>query len=160
MSALPCCLNSSLLNLALALELERNDIHKKNIELIELYREKQRKAAQTEELYTKLKRKVMMSRVHTAATDTANQTVNAISGLRSAGPSAGMSAREHQKYSIRPLQRYEDRFPVDQNGVEQLHSHQRSGSNSNHSAIDDSIAMPPPNRPSGVRTGEQSSVSV
>jgi len=131
----------------IALQLEKQDVQKKNMQLVEMYNEKKAKAAQNEQLYNKLKARVMLGRVQTAATATADQ-MSAMAGRdHGGGINSGGHGTTSHPFPIQPLQRHQERFPVDQNGVEQLHTHQRSGSGSNNSAADDAMAMPPPGRP-------------
>lgn len=60
---------------------EQKALQQKNLELIEMYREKSKKQAQTQHLYDTLKKRVMTSQVQTAASDSVAQAVNSISAL-------------------------------------------------------------------------------
>lgn len=114
-------------------------LQQKNSDLLKLYGEKSRKHQQTQHLYETLKKRYMINNVQTAASEHVNQTLQAInsqsrpetySGMPDMtvhGPSDGDSYRPHMLQSA--------------NGVEKLHTHQRSGSSNHGSEIG---AMPPP----------------
>jgi E3 ubiquitin-protein ligase CCNP1IP1 len=125
------------------LTIDSHSLQQKNSELIDLYHEKSKKQAQTQHLYDTLKKRILMSQVETAASDnvvptfkstgsgTRPETVNGISFAQAGG--LGVNAvGERQSRSI----------PVNKNGVEQLHRHQRHGSSSQ--TCGDVAAMPPP----------------
>lgn len=114
-------------------------LHQKNNELITLYKEKNRKHQQTQHLYDALKKRVLMGNVQSAASENFNHTLQSInsqarpetySGMPNIG-AAGPSGSHHQRPQMRQFD----------NGVEQLHTHQRSGSSNRGS---DQGAMPPP----------------
>lgn len=132
-----------------ALQIEKTDLHKKNEELYRMYTEKMKKHQQTQHLYDTLKKRILMSQVQTAASDTANRTVNSLTSA--ARPStftgAGMPSARRSMPEIGD--RLQHDTLLDANGMEMLHTHQRSGSASNHSA--DALVMPPPGRPGGQR---------
>ena len=150
---------NSRLTWRVALQVEKDDVHKKNKQLIEMYQDKKAKATQNEELYNRLKSRVMASRVQTAAQSAANQ-MSAMAGMNSLGHGNDVRSVGHgligQQFPIKPLRRHQERFPVDQNSMEQLHTRQRSGSGSNNGGVDDTMAMPPPRRAgAGFSNGEQ-----
>jgi E3 ubiquitin-protein ligase CCNP1IP1 len=55
------------------LQVDHKTLQQKNAELVEMYREKSKKQAQTQHLYDTLKKRVMTSQVQTAASDTVAQ---------------------------------------------------------------------------------------
>jgi E3 ubiquitin-protein ligase CCNP1IP1 len=55
--------------------MDRDEIRKKYDELLQTYREKNRKLLQTQELYDKLKRKAMLGQVQDAAEDAVESTL-------------------------------------------------------------------------------------
>src|SRR3954453_10138271 len=57
------------------MQLDQEDLKRKNDELAEAFREKNRKYLQTQELYNKLKRRTLLSEFQTAATDTVNEAL-------------------------------------------------------------------------------------
>lgn len=113
------------------LQIEKADLHKKNEELHRMYTEKTKKHQQTQHLYDTLKKRILMSQVQTAASDTVNRTVDSL------------TSTSHPNTFARP---------------EMLHTHQRSGSASNHSG--DALVMPPPDRPRGSHRPRKSIVSL
>jgi len=126
------------------MELNQQQLHKKNQELVEMYREKCKKHAQMTNLYNLLKNRAMRSQMQTAASDTVSNTLNSLPGTRN----------EPLTTSHTPSRPPHNQYPVDQEGVEQLHRYQRSGSGSSRGANrrDESSMMPPPQiRPGGPR---------
>ena len=110
-----------------------------------MYREKSKKHATTQQLYDTLKKKILMSRVETAASDNVAQALKSMSN--SASPdtfNVDRFGRSTAQDVTIPRQTQSNHIPINENGVEQLHRHQRNGSGSQHSA--DAAAMPPPDR--------------
>ena len=108
-----------------------------------MYREKSKKHAQTQHLYDTLKKRILMSQVETAASDNVTQTLKTMSSGTRPGTFNGIGfARSGVHGTNTPLERQSNRIPVNENGVEQLHRHQRQGSGSQASG--DMAAMPPP----------------
>ena len=103
---------------------ELKNAQQKNVELIELYKEKNRKHQQTQHLYDALKKKVMMGQVHTAASENANHTLQSINASTRPGTHSGISNMNLQA----PLGNHHRRSQVALFENEQLHPHQRSGS--------------------------------
>jgi E3 ubiquitin-protein ligase CCNP1IP1 len=56
---------------------DQDNLRRKNEELAQAFRDKSRKHSQTQELYDKLKRRVMLGQVQNAASDAVNHTINA-----------------------------------------------------------------------------------
>jgi len=74
---------ASLLNARKGLQVDQEHLKTKHEELIQAYREKNRKLMQSQELYDKLKRKEMLGQVQDAAADAVDDTVQAsIAGNR------------------------------------------------------------------------------
>ncbi|KAL9620366.1 MAG: hypothetical protein Q9160_005066 [Pyrenula sp. 1 TL-2023] len=128
------------------LQLEKADLHKKNEELYRMYTEKTKKHQQTQHLYDTLKKRILMSQVQTAASDTVNRTVNSLTSATRPNTFTGNGVPSGRRSMPEIGDRLQHDPLLDTNGVEILHSHQRSGSASNHSA--DAAIMPPPERPS------------
>jgi E3 ubiquitin-protein ligase CCNP1IP1 len=108
-----------------------------------MYREKSKKHAQTQYLYDTLKKQILMSQVETAASENVAQTLKTMAngtrpgtfngiGVVQAGGHGTNAARERPSHDV----------PINENGVEQLHRHQRQGAGSQTSG--DMAAMPPP----------------
>ena len=109
-----------------------------------MYREKSKKHAQTQHLYDTLKKRILMSQVETAASDNVAQTLKSMAGGDRPGTYNGTSLNQTIAFDRVLRERPLSRIPVNEQGVEQLHRHQRqgSGSGSHHSV--DAATMPPP----------------
>lgn len=120
---------------------------KKNQELADMYREKCKKFTQITHLYNVLKSRAMRSQMQNAA---ASQAFNDLEISRN-GP-ANLVSQTHnaQAPPQTPSAFHQGTHPVDLDGVEQLHRHQRSGTGSSKGTKQKSIptAMAPPSRPS------------
>ncbi|KAL4943748.1 hypothetical protein BDV06DRAFT_234333 [Aspergillus oleicola] len=135
------------------MQMAQDQLCKKNQELADMYREKDKKFTQITYLYNVLKSRAMRSQMQTAA---ASQAINSLEAPRNGAvnpalPTLGVSA------SPQAPSAYQQRaYPVDLDGVEQLHRHQRSGTGSSKGQKQkDTATMPPPNRPlAGLRRGE------
>ncbi|PYH83625.1 cyclin [Aspergillus uvarum CBS 121591] len=157
----------------------QDQLRKKNQELVDLYGEKCTRFTQITNLYNLLKSRAMKSQMQTAATDSVHQTLNSLApshqnnvpppssfaatasgaaaGAAAAG-AAGLPMHMHTHTALGssvPPQTPLHRYPVDREGVEQLHRHQRSGTGSSKGAATqkqkqkqtvDAVAMPPPPR--------------
>ena len=131
------------------MQTSQDQLRKKNQELVDMYREKCKKFTQMTNLYSLLKSRAMRSQMQTAATDTVSQALNSLNVLRN-DPS-GLASRppETSGPPQTPLSRQSNVYSINQEGVEQLHRHQRSGTGSSKGAKQkaDTAAMPPPSRP-------------
>ena len=106
-------------------------LQQKNTDLVEMYKEKNRKHQQTQHLYETLKKRYMINNVQTAASENVNQTLQAIN-----------SQTRPETYSAMPnMTVHGPANGYRHSGVEKLHTHQRSGSSNHDSEIG---AMPPP----------------
>lgn len=114
-------------------------LQQKNTELVELYREKNRKHQQTQHLYDTLKKKFLMNNVQTAASETVNHTLQSISSRTRPETYNGMP--NMTVHGVSDAHHHRSQISKFDNGIEQLHTHQKSGS-SNHGS--DVGAMPPP----------------
>ena len=56
---------------------DQDNLRRKNEELAQAFRDKSRKHSQTQELYDKLKRRVMLGQVQSAASDAVDNTIHA-----------------------------------------------------------------------------------
>ena len=132
------------------MQMDQDKLKAENTNLVAAFREKSRKHQQTQELYDRLKRKEMTAQTRSAAYESVDEVLGSVSRRQNHDLPAPL---EHYQ-SIRRPQRQCDitQFPVDHNGVEQLHPQQRSGSNgSRHSEG----RMPPPFRwPTGYGNQE------
>ena len=132
-------------------------LQKKNQELVDLYREKCKKFSQITNLYNLLKSRAMRSHMQTAASDSVSQALNSLGASRN-DPSASASNKPlgPQIPLQTPSHRQQYIFPVNQEGVEQLHRYQRSGTGSSKGARKrtDTSAMPPPSLPGNQRHRE------
>ncbi|CAG7922297.1 unnamed protein product [Penicillium olsonii] len=104
----------------------QDDLQKKNQELNDLCRDKTNKLSQMSNLYNLLKSRAMRSRMQSAASDTVSQTLLTLNAPTSI-PLATDSSRGPASSSKFPRT---PPFPVNKDGVEQLHRHQRSGTGS------------------------------
>ncbi|KAJ5195810.1 hypothetical protein N7449_006289 [Penicillium cf. viridicatum] len=138
----------SLQNKLSDMQSSQEDLQKKNQELNDMYRDKNNKLAQMTNLYNLLKARAMRSRMQTAASDTVSQT---LSSLNAPLP-ASITRSEVPALPPAPVTRNPKTptFPVNQDGVEQLHRYQRSGTGSSKGArtrTPREAPMPPPARP-------------
>ncbi|KAL4800729.1 hypothetical protein BDV19DRAFT_396236 [Aspergillus venezuelensis] len=131
----------------------QEQLRKKNQELADMYREKCKKFTQITHLYNVLKSRAMRSQMQTAV---ASQAINSLEAPRTIPtnpvlPSIGISAPPQTPSAFQ-----QRAYPVDLDGVEQLHRHQRYGTGSSKGQKqNDTNAMPPPGRPVlGLRRGE------
>lgn len=127
------------------MQVDQDRLKVENTNLVAAYRDKSRKNQQTQELYDRLKRKEMTAATQSAAFDSVDEVLGSVSSRQGHGPSA--TSHVYQPNPKPQGQRDFVRFPVDHNGVEQLHSHQRSGSTGSRGSEG---RMPPPVRPSGI----------
>jgi E3 ubiquitin-protein ligase CCNP1IP1 len=125
------------------LTIDSRSLHEKNNELIEMYRDKSKKHAQTQHLYDTLKKRILMSQVETAASDNVAQTLKTMAGGARPGTFNGIGFAQAGGLDVNAVrERQSNTIPVNEHGIEQLHRHQRQGSGSNTSG--DMAAMPPP----------------
>ncbi|KAJ5638579.1 cyclin [Penicillium herquei] len=128
------------------LQASQEELKKKNQELVDQYREKSKKLSQMTTLYNLLKARTLHSQMETAAADSvtkALKTPTSRSGLKPSAttPSGSSFAPSVPTISRAPLPRASSSresvstlsiprtsFPVDADGVEQLHPYQKSGS--------------------------------
>ncbi|KAL9126499.1 MAG: hypothetical protein Q9217_004463 [Psora testacea] len=122
------------------MQIDQDRLKAENQNFAVALRERTRKHQQTQELYDRLKRKEMTAATQSAAHSAALESVDdALGGLpsRHAYPSRPQPHRDVQPY------------PVDHNGVERIHTHQRSGSS--HSQGSGGMMPPPPPPRSGFQ---------
>ncbi|PLN83920.1 cyclin [Aspergillus taichungensis] len=136
---------------------EMQDTHeqlgKKNQELADLYREKCKKFTQITNLYNLLKTRAMRSQMQTAASDSMSQALRSLAPPQ-VEPHATMPPLSNTVPGPppqTPSSRQQSAFPVDTEGVEQLHRHQRSETGSSRGTKRRAAvsAMAPPSRPVG-----------
>ncbi|KAJ5783148.1 hypothetical protein N7457_004922 [Penicillium paradoxum] len=138
----------SLQNKLTDMQSTQEDLQRKNQELNDMYRDKNNKLAQMTNLYNLLKTRAMRSRMQTAASDTVSQALSSLNApppvsipFSDALPVPSVPKKRHPKTPT---------FPINKDGVEQLHRHQRSGTGSSKRARTQTpleAAMPPPSRP-------------
>ncbi|KAJ5178576.1 Zinc finger RING-type [Penicillium coprophilum] len=126
----------------------QEDLQKKNQELNDMYRDKNNKLAQMTNLYNLLKARAMRSRMQTAASDTVSQALSSLN----APPPVSVSRPDVPARPSAQVTRHPKTptFPVNPDGVEQLHRYQRSGTGSSKRArtrTPREAPMPPPVRP-------------
>jgi len=121
------------------MQMDQDKLKAENSNLVAAFREKNRKHQQTQELYDRLKRKEMTAQTQSAAYDSVDQVLGSVARRHNHDPLAPIEP--YQSIPRPQGQRVAPHFPVDHNGVEQLHTHQRSGSNGSR---DSRGRMPPP----------------
>lgn len=92
--------------------LDQENLRRKNDELSQAYKERNRKLLQTQELYDKLKRKALLGHIQDAASDAVDTTLNAglSSGTHSMGRFESQAAYEQQMGTPYVASRYDDRL--------------------------------------------------
>ena len=119
------------------MQLDQDNLKHENTQLATALREKTRKHQQTQELYDRLKRKEMTAATQSAAFESADEVLGNVSSRQRPNNSnhhpSGL--RSQTQRELQPLQ-------VDHNGIEKLHTHQRSGSSNSHG--NGSMMAPPP----------------
>jgi E3 ubiquitin-protein ligase CCNP1IP1 len=76
---------------------DQDNLRRKNEELTQAFRGKSRKHSQTQELYDKLKRRVMLGQVQNAASDAVGHTIHAsVANNRFMDPTTGFDQRPQQ----------------------------------------------------------------
>ena len=77
--------------------MDQDNLRRKNEELAQAFRDKSRKNSQTQELYDKLKRRVMLGQVQNAASDAVDHTIHASGAAnRLMDPTTGFDHRPRQ----------------------------------------------------------------
>ena len=127
------------------MQMDQEKLKTENTNLVAAFREKNRKHQQTQELYDRMKRKEMTAQTQSAAYDSVDDVLGSRSHPRSHDPLAPIEP--YQSIPRPQGQRDVHHFPVDHNGIERLHTHQRSGSNG--SRDNESRIAPPLRRPAG-----------
>ncbi|KAJ5295799.1 hypothetical protein N7508_010620 [Penicillium antarcticum] len=151
----------SLQNKLSGMQSAQEDLQKKNQELNDLYRDKNNKLSQMTNLYNLLKARAMRSRMQTGVSDTVSQAINSLPSMNAPpfiSVARSVMSPVLPKQASRHLQAQS--FPVDTEGGEQLHRHQRSGTGSSKRArtkTPKSVPMLPPARPSWNRRSIQDS---
>ncbi|BCR90289.1 uncharacterized protein ACHE_60175S [Aspergillus chevalieri] len=128
----------------------QEQLKKKNQELFEMYRDKSRKFTQITNLYNLLKSRAMKSQMQTAASDSVSQALNSLGSRNGVSTSASNRPMSMARDPQTPSSKQYGNYPVNQEGVEQLHRYQRSGTGSSKGRRDDIVTMPPPSRPMGT----------
>jgi len=118
-----------------------------NTNLVAAYRDKQRKHQQTQELYDRLKRKEMTAATQSAAFESVDEALGHVQSRP--GYDAPMYSQQYSGARAKQPQRDFQPAHVDHNGIEQVHTHQRSGSN-NSQGSGGLMPPPPPIRRSGA----------
>ena len=109
------------------MQLDQDNLKQENTQLATALREKTRKHQQTQELYDRLKRKEMTAVTQSAAFESADEVVGKVSSQHR------FNNPTHHPTGLRAqAQRDLQAFPVDHNGIEKVHTHQRSGSSNSH----------------------------
>jgi hypothetical protein len=138
------------------LHIDQKTLQQKNAELVEMYREKSKKQAQTQHLYDTLKKRVMTSQVQTAASDSVTQVINSL-------PSVPRRQPLGSDPYIQPPQTT-NFHPNDQRSNDQYQQaiHSRSPTHSSrHARVETTAtAMPPPPGPPAGDHSRRSHVSL
>ncbi|KAJ5756732.1 Zinc finger RING-type [Penicillium manginii] len=114
----------------------REQLEKKNQELINLNRERSKKLTQITNLYNILKARAMRTQLQNAASDTVTQTINTFTS-RTEPAEQTAHANNHTYPKVRTTSGSGPKtpvFPMSPEGVEQLHRYQRSGTGSSKQA--------------------------
>lgn len=135
------------------MQTSQEQLQKKNQELFDMYREKSKKFTQITNLYNLLKSRAMKSQMQTAASDSVSQALDSIAPSRHQ-PSTSVPNRPTSIPQVPQTPSSKQYYPVDQEGVEQLHRYQRSGTGSSKGRKRNDISMPPPSRPAGTGAGK------
>ncbi|KKY36006.1 putative e3 ubiquitin-protein ligase ccnb1ip1 [Diaporthe ampelina] len=88
---------TALQNKVASMDLDNDSLRRKNEELSQAYKEKNRKLLQTQELYDKLKRKAMLGHIQDAASDAVDTTLQGTSSYLHNGLGYQLSGRRHTK---------------------------------------------------------------
>ena len=122
------------------LQIDSERLKSENTNLVAAYRDKQRKHQQTQELYDRLKRKEMTAATQSAAFESVDEV------LGHPQPRPGYGAPIHPQHSASNPKHHPREYQprVDHNGIEQVHTHQRSGSINSGGSGGGGAMMPPP----------------
>lgn len=125
-------------------QIDQKTLQQKNVELVEMYREKSKKQAQTQHLYDTLKKRVMTSQVQTAASDSVAQATGSIPTMSRPQTFGDSTFKPPPNTSFYPTHQQ------DTHQYQDIH-HSRSPSQSSRTAHAENgaAAMPPPPGPSG-----------
>ena len=126
------------------LQVDQKTLQQKNVELVEMYRDKSKKQAQTQHLYDTLKKRVMTSQVQTAASDSVAQAIGSISNIprpQNFGDPTFNAPQNKNSYPVGHRSNHQYGEP----------HHSRSPSHSSRAAHAEigAAAMPPPLGPVG-----------
>ncbi|KAL9107403.1 MAG: hypothetical protein Q9227_007687 [Pyrenula ochraceoflavens] len=126
------------------LQLDQSTLVNKNRELYQMYTEKNKKHQQTQQLYDTLKRKILMSQVQNAASDSVNKTVDTLASAARADnhETHGELLRAEAVPEVRPQQ--SPNIDTETNALGVLQNHEQTDGDGRRSA--DILAMPPPGR--------------
>lgn len=126
------------------MQLNQEQLQKKNDELIVMYQEKCRKHTQMTNLYNLLKSRAMKSQIKTAASDSVSRALSSIPRTRAMNQGSKLTMPQSERV---PSKYFSPR--QEHSGVEQLFRHQRSGSaGSGADILWEKTSMPPPRLPS------------
>lgn len=131
------------------MQMAQEQLQKKNQELFEMYREKSKKFTQITNLYNLLKSRATKSQMQTAASDSVSRALDSIAPSRHR-PSTSSPNRPTTIPQVPQTPSSKQYYPIDKEGVEQLHRFQRSGTGSSKGGKRNDISMPPPSRPAGT----------
>ena len=109
------------------MQLDQDNLKQENTQLATALREKTRKHQQTQELYDRLKRKEMTAATQSAAFESADEVVGNFSSQQRFN-----NPQQHPTGLRSQAQRDLQALQVDHNGIEKVHTHQRSGSSNSH----------------------------
>lgn len=125
------------------MQASQEQLQKKNQELFEMYRDKSKKFTQITNLYNLLKSRAMKSQMQTAASDSVSQALNSLGSRNEVSTSASNRPMSMARDPQSPSSKQYGNYLFNQEGVEQLHPYQRSGTgSSNGRKKDDIVTMP------------------
>lgn len=100
-----------------AVQVDQKNLEQRHNDLTDAFREKTKAFQQIDKAYRSLKAQVMSAQVATAASDDAEIALQSVTGNRFVDRLGTRSSGQADGH----------RYPVDQRGIEQIHSRQRSG---------------------------------
>lgn len=128
-----------------AMQLTHNELQKKNHELAEALREKTKKHSQMQELYNKLKRRMLYSRVQSAASDALDHSMQGNIGIGDGLPdNLSVLQNEHRSRAPPSPQRHHVNPPTPMGNHPIFGTHRREGLNDGTIGLDGTTRPPFP----------------
>jgi hypothetical protein len=130
------------------MQIDQDRLKAENTDLAAAFREKHRKYQQTQDLYDRLKRKEMMAATQSAAFDSVDEVLGNVSSR--AAPGASMYSHQYPNPRIQDQRDFQS-LHVEHNGIEQVQTHRRNGSN-NSQGSGGKMLPPPLRRPKDINS--------